>query len=95
MIQYKAGYKIVEGGIHAQVLDFPAAISFGMDMAEARQMLTLALLDVAQTYLSEGLALPRPDEAVSDPEMDIEEPIYLHLQASTEVLIRATGVVAP
>jgi predicted RNase H-like HicB family nuclease len=95
MIQYKAGYKMVNGGVHAQVLDFPAAISFGVDIAEARYMLTLALLDVTETYLAEGLALPRPDEAVSDPEMDIEEPIYLHLQASTEVQIRAAGVVAP
>ncbi len=24
MFQYKAGYKFVEGGVHAQVLDFPA-----------------------------------------------------------------------
>ena len=27
MLQYKAGYKFVDGGVHAQVLDFPAAIT--------------------------------------------------------------------
>jgi hypothetical protein len=29
MLQYKAGYKFVDGGVHAQVLDFPAAITCG------------------------------------------------------------------
>ena len=29
MLQYKAGYKFVGGGVHAQVLDFPAAITCG------------------------------------------------------------------
>jgi hypothetical protein len=24
MLRYKAGYKYVDGGVHAQVLDFPA-----------------------------------------------------------------------
>ena len=27
MLRYKAGYKYVDGGVHAQVLDFPAAIT--------------------------------------------------------------------
>ncbi len=78
MLQYKAGYKFVEGGVHAQVLDFPAAISCGDDLDEARRMLGLALVDVAETLICQDKALPKPDSAVSDPEMDLEEMIFLH-----------------
>jgi predicted RNase H-like HicB family nuclease len=95
MLQYKAGYKFVDGGVHAQVLDFPAAISCGADLAEARRMLGLALIDVAETLLAQGEALPKPDPTVSDPEMDLEEPLYLHLKASSEVSEEPAGVVVP
>jgi hypothetical protein len=95
MFQYKAGYKFVAGGVHAQVLDFPAAISCGSDLDEARRMLGLALVDVAETLLGLGDALPRPNPAVSDPEMDLEEPIFLHLVASSEVTQEPAGVVVP
>jgi hypothetical protein len=58
-------------------------------------MLGLALVDVAETMLGLGEALPRPDSSVSDPEMDLEEPIFLHLIASTEVSQEPAGVVVP
>ncbi len=77
MIQYKAGYKFVNGGVHAQVLDFPAAITCGADLADARRQLSSALLDVAETHVEIGQALPRPNSQAHDAEMDIEEPIYL------------------
>ena len=95
MLQYKAGYKFVGGGVHAQVLDFPAAITCGADLAEARHLLAVALIDVAESYLDQGQPLPRPDAALTDVEMDVEEPIYLHLQASTDVTEVPAGVVAP
>ncbi len=95
MLQYKAGYKFVGGGVHAQVLDFPAAITCGADLTEARRLLTVALIDVAETRIELGQPLPVPDPAASDPEMDVEEPIYLHLRASTEVAEEPAGVVAP
>lgn len=95
MLRYKAGYKFVNGGVHAQVLDYPAAITCGGDLAEARHLLTLALLDVAETALELGQPLPRPNPLVSDAEMDIEEPIYLHLRASTEIEVVPAGVVTP
>jgi predicted RNase H-like HicB family nuclease len=85
MLRYKAGYKFVEGGVHAQVVDFPAVISCAADLAEARRLLTAALLDVAETRLELGQSLPTPNSSISDPEMDIEEPIYLHLTASSDV----------
>lgn len=95
MLQYKAGYKFVDGGVHAQVLDFPAAITCGGDLAEARGLLALALIDVAETLLEVGQPLPVPNPQLSDAEMDIEEPIYLHLQASSAVEQIPAGVVAP
>ncbi len=95
MVQYKAGYKFVDGGVHAQVLDFPEAISCGSDLDDARRMLAMALLDVAETRLELGEPLPRPDPSVTDPEMDLEEPIYLHLSASSAVSQGPAGVVVP
>lgn len=93
MVQYKAGYKFVDGGVHAQVLDFPAAISCGDDLDDARRMLGTALIDVAETLLGLGDPLPRPDPTATDPEMDLEESIYLHLSASSEVSDVPAGVV--
>jgi hypothetical protein len=95
MLQYKAGYKFVDGGVHAQVLGFPAAITCGADLAEARRLLAVALIDVAETCLELGQPLPQPNLQASDAEMDLEEPIYLHLQASTDVTKVPAGVVAP
>ena len=94
MLKYKAGYKFVAGGVNAQVVDFPAVITCAADVAEARRLLTAALLDVAETRLELGQSLPTPNPQGSDPEMDFEEPIYLHLSASSEVDHVPTGEVA-
>ena len=85
MLRYKAGFKYVSTGVHAQVMDFPAAITCARDLAEARRLLGLALVDAAEAAVESGQALPVPDPEVFDAEMDIEEPIYLHLQASAGV----------
>ena len=79
MLRYKAGFKYVEGGVHAQVLDFPAAVTCAGDLAAARRLLGIALVDVAEAAVESGQALPVPDPGVFDAEMDIEEPIDLHL----------------
>ena len=94
MLKYKAGYKFVDGGVHAQVLDFPAAITCAADLTEARRLLTGALLDVAEARLELGQSLPTPNAAATDPDMDFEEPIYLHLSASSDVAQTPTGEVA-
>jgi len=94
MIRYKAGYKYVATGVHAQVLDFPAAITCAADLEAARRLLAVALVDVAEAAIEAGEPLPRPAPAVSDPEMDIEEPIYLHLVVSTEVREVPSGAVS-
>jgi predicted RNase H-like HicB family nuclease len=95
MLQYKAGYKFIDGGVHAQVLDFPAAISCGADLDDARRMLGLALVDVAEALFELGEPLPKPDPTVTNPDMDVEEPIFLHLLASSEVSQAPAGVVVP
>jgi predicted RNase H-like HicB family nuclease len=77
MLKYKAGYKYVDGGVHAQVVDFPAAITCAVDLTEARRRLTAALLDVAETHVDLGQPLPTPNPHATDSEMDFEEPIYL------------------
>ncbi len=94
MLQFKAGYKFVDGGVHAQVLDFPAAITCADTLPEARKLLATALVDVAETVIELGQSLPHPDPMVSDPVMDIEEPIYLHFVASTGVQEVPVGVVS-
>lgn len=94
MLQFKAGYKFVDGGVHAQVLDFPAAITCADTLPEAQKSLAAALVDVAEMVIEMGQPLPHPDPSVSDAEMDIEEPIYLHFIASTGVQEVPAGVVS-
>ncbi len=94
MIRYKAGYKYVTTGVHAQVLDFPAAITSAPDLDGARRSLAVALADVAEAAVEAGEPLPAPNPGASDAEMDIEEPIYLHLVASTEVREEPAGAVS-
>ncbi|NOY30353.1 MAG: hypothetical protein GXP28_09310 [Planctomycetes bacterium] len=94
MLRYKAGYKFVDGGVHAQVLDFPAVITCANDLPEARHLLTVALLDVTETRLELGQSLPTPNPQATDPDMDVEEPIYMHLSVSTEVVETPAGEIA-
>jgi hypothetical protein len=94
MLTYKAGYKFVDGGVHAQVVDFPAAITCATNLTEARQSLAAALLDIAEARLELGQSLPTPNPNATDPEMDFEEPIYLHLSASSDVVETPAGEVA-
>ena len=94
MLIYKAGYKFLAGGVHAQVVDFPAAITCADDLTDARRLLAAALLDVAETRLEMGQSLPAPNPNATDSDMDFEEPIYLHLSASTGVEQTPAGEVA-
>lgn len=95
MLTYKAAYQFVEGGVHAHVLDFPGAITCGSDLESARRLLASALLDLAELCLERGEPLPVPEPSRTDPEADIEEPLHLHLRASTAVEIVPAGVVVP
>ncbi len=87
MLIYKAMYKQLDEGVHGEVLDFPGVITWGADLEEARRLLVSALVDMAETRLQQGEPLPLPDPSVTDPEADLEEPIYLLLTAATRVTV--------
>ena len=91
MLVYKAMYKMIDEGVHAEVLDFPGAISFGADMDEARRMLASALVDMAETCMLRGEPLPTANSAATDADADLEEPIFLLLSATTRVAHVAQG----
>jgi predicted RNase H-like HicB family nuclease len=88
MLTYKAIYKFLDDGtVHGEVLDFPGVITCGKDLTEARRLLSGALVDMAETNLSLGEALPLPDVNLTDADADLEEPIYLILNASPQIKI--------
>jgi predicted RNase H-like HicB family nuclease len=87
MLTYRAMYKYLDKGIHAEVLDFPGAISYGANLDEARRLLASALVDMAETCILHGESLPLPDPTCTDPDADLEEPIHLLLKASSHVVL--------
>jgi len=91
VLTYKAMYKTVDGGVHAEVLDFPGVITCAPDMELARRLLGSALVDMAETLLTRGEPLPTPDPSTSDPDADLEEPIHLLLQAASRIATVAGG----
>jgi len=89
MLTYKAMYKFLDDGVHGEILDFPGALTCGKDLTEARRLLSDALVDMAETTLLEGESLPAPNSLLSSEESDLEEPIYLILNASTKIRVVA------
>ncbi len=87
MLTYKAMYKYLDQGVHAEVLDFPGAITCGADLENARRLLADALAEMAETSLLHGEPLPTPDPACTDPDADLEEPIHLLLTAASRVRV--------
>jgi predicted RNase H-like HicB family nuclease len=79
MLTYKAMYKYIPEGVHAEVIDFPGVLTFGANLQEVRRMLGSALVDMAETNLLVGEALPRPDPNCTHPDADFEEPIFLEV----------------
>jgi predicted RNase H-like HicB family nuclease len=92
---YKAMYKFLdEGGVHAEVLDFPGAITCADTLPEARRMLASALEDMAETLILQGQPIPLPDASRTSPEGEagMEEPIYLLIQGAARVRITPVEV---
>ena len=75
-------YKYLDDGVHAEVLDFPGVITCGADLDDARRLLASALVDMAETNLSRGEPLSKPDPSCTDPEANLEEPIHANMQAA-------------
>jgi predicted RNase H-like HicB family nuclease len=94
MLTYKAMYKFLDQGVHAEVLDFPGTITSGETLQEARRLLASALADMAETTLLRGEPLPPPDPSCTDPEADLEEPIHLLVTAASHVSV-APQLAAP
>lgn len=93
MLTYRAMFKYLDKGVHAEVLDFPGVITCGQDLEEARRLLASALVDMAETSLSKGEPLPQPDPTCTDPAADLEEPIHLLLKAASRVELIPQGTV--
>ncbi|MBA4121939.1 MAG: hypothetical protein H0X72_05705 [Acidobacteria bacterium] len=87
MLTYKAMYKFLDDGVHGEVLDYPGAITCGKNLTEARRLLAGALVDMAETTLLEGESLPVPNPSMTNDESDLEEPIYLILNASSQIKV--------
>jgi len=94
MVTYRAMFKFVEGGVHAEVLDFPGVITCGATLDEARSLLQGALVDLAEVALCLGEPLPTPDPSCTSDDADLEEPIHLLLTASSRVAITAQEVLS-
>jgi predicted RNase H-like HicB family nuclease len=67
----------------AEALDFPAAVSQGFDLPDARLMIASAMEDLAQILVEEGRALPVPNAEASAPDADLIElfPLTAHVGA--------------
>ncbi len=91
MIVYKAAYTFDEsdetGWVIGQVLDFPGAVTQGRGIDDARRMLGSALGDLAETYILDGRVLPQPDSSLTDPDADLEEPIYLLTNGASHIRV--------
>ena len=87
MLIYKAIYKFLDEGVHAEVLDFPGTITCGRTLQEARRLLESALVDMAETTLLHGEPLPQPDPSLTDAAADVEEPIHLLLTAASHISV--------
>ncbi|MEX2261225.1 MAG: hypothetical protein WD696_04700 [Bryobacteraceae bacterium] len=83
MLRYHVAYYLPKSGdqmVVAEALDFPGVFSQGFDLADARLMVASALEEVAQMYLEEGHALPKPDADALDPEADLVELLPLTVE---------------
>ena len=89
MLTYKAMFKHLDQGVHAEVLDFPGVITWAPSVEQARRLLSSALVDMAETNLLHGEPLPSPNPEASDAEADWEEPIYLLVQATSRIEVVA------
>lgn len=94
MLVYKSAYRWEDGVCLGEVLDFPGTVSFGQTLDEARRNLAGALSDMAETNLLRGEPLPVPDPSRTDPEAELEEPIYLVLQTGQQLSLQVAAPVS-
>ncbi len=85
MFVYKSAYKWEGGVCLGEALDFPGTLSFGQTLDQARANLAGAVRDMAETNLLRGEPLLILDPARTDPQADLEEPIYAVLQTGQQL----------
>jgi predicted RNase H-like HicB family nuclease len=88
MLTYHAAFWMEGGTALAKVLDYPGVIAYGKSVDEARTNLCSALIDMAETALLRGEALPVPDATANDEAAELNEPIYLVLSAGTKLSVK-------
>ena len=95
MLTFKAMYKFLDEGVHAEVLDFPGVITCGTNLEEARRLLGAALVDMAETNLLEGEPLPRPDSACTDPDADLDGDARVSVEEAHAFMIASMNKSTP
>lgn len=83
MLTYKAAYRFLDDGVHAEGLDYPGVITCGSTIEEARRLLASALVDMAESDRHRGAPLPLPDPTCTDTGADLDEPVHLIRTAPT------------
>jgi predicted RNase H-like HicB family nuclease len=61
MLIYKSVYRLEEGFYLGEVVDFPGTVAAGKTLEKARNALTSALTDTAETSILRGEPLPVPN----------------------------------
>ena len=67
----------------AEAPDFPAAVTQGFHLRDARLMIASALEDLAQSLLEEGKPLPTPSDDAYGADADLIELVPLSVYAGT------------
>jgi predicted RNase H-like HicB family nuclease len=82
MLKYHAAfYREDDGWYIVSLLDFPGVNTQGKNLREARHMIRDALQLMAECYLEEGKALPKPKPKASDKEAAFHETVGLEVRA--------------
>ena len=91
MLTYHAAFWTEEGVVMGKAVDFPGVIAYGKSIEEAKVSLSSALVDMAETALLRGEALPIPDPSAVDEGAELNEPIHLVLSAGTKVSVQVSA----
>jgi predicted RNase H-like HicB family nuclease len=83
MLTYKVAYYIAEDGVTAKALDFPAVLSGGKDLDEARMMVRSALAEVTQYFIETSRVIPSPNPNANDASADLIEPLTLEFAVTS------------
>ena len=85
MLRYHVAFHLPRAAgevVVAEALDFPGAVTQGIDLPDARQMISSAMEDLAECLLEEGRPLPIPDPAAAaDADLIELVPLSVHVGA--------------